>query len=187
MFKELLAAEFAPYGCLSELQLDQLERHYELLTRWNQRLNLTRIRDELEAVQLHYCESLFLGNYLPPGSQRIVDIGSGGGFPGLPIAIFRPDCKVTLVEAHQRKAVFLKEASRELPNVHVRSSRAEDLDGAFDWLVARAVAPPDILKLDLAPNIGLLVGVDDAEQTQGIVRTIPWGNRRVLFHVKRSS
>lgn len=187
MFKEQLAAEFAPYGRLSELQLNQLERHYELLARWNQRLNLTRIRDELEAVQLHYCESLFLANYLPPGSQQIVDIGSGGGFPGLPIAIFRPDCEVTLVEAHQRKAVFLKEASRELPNVHVRSSRAEDLDGTFDWLVARAVAPSDILKLELAPNIGLLVGVDDADEAQGKVQSIPWGNRRVLFHVKRSS
>ena len=91
------------------------------------------------------------------------------------------------MEAHQRKAVFLKEASRELPNVHVRSSRAEDLDGTFDWLVARAVAPSDILKLELAPNIGLLVGVDDADEAQGKVQSIPWGNRRVLFHVKRSS
>jgi len=187
MFKELLAAEFSPYWRLSELQLDQLARHYQLLTRWNQRLNLTRIRDELEAVQLHYCESLFLANYLPPGPQRIVDIGSGGGFPGVPIAIFRPDCEVTLVEAHQRKAVFLKEACRELQNVHVRSSRAETLDGAFDWLVARAVAPADILKLDLAPKIGLLVGIDDADQVVGKVQHIPWGNRRVLFHVERSS
>ena len=114
MFKQLLAAEFAPYATLSELQLDQLESHYMSLTRWNERLNLTRIRTLEESVRFHYCESLFLARFLPDGAHRIVDIGSGGGFPGIPVAIFRPDCEVTLVESHQRKAVFLREASREL-------------------------------------------------------------------------
>ncbi|HEY6328078.1 MAG TPA: 16S rRNA (guanine(527)-N(7))-methyltransferase RsmG, partial [Blastocatellia bacterium] len=59
-FRELLVAEFSPYGTLSVEQLAQLERHYELLLRWNKSLNLTRIREVEEACRFHYCESLFL-------------------------------------------------------------------------------------------------------------------------------
>src|SRR5258708_39356688 len=147
MFKQLLASEFRPHGELSELQLDQLERHYNSLTRWNQRLNLTRIRDLEESVKFHYCESLFLGRSLPSGIHRIVDVGSGGGFPGLPVAILRPECQITLIESHQRKSVFLREACRELQNVRVVPKRAEEIDESFDWLISRAVSPADILKL----------------------------------------
>src|SRR6266404_3596684 len=139
MFRELLAAEFAPYGSLSEDQLAQLERHYKLLVHWNQTINLTRIRKLEEVVRFHYCESLFLARALPLGPLRIVDVGSGGGFPGIPVAIFRPDCTVDLVESHQRKAVFLQEAARELPNVRVIAKRAEACEGRYDWMLARAV------------------------------------------------
>jgi len=185
MFKELLAAEFAPYGALSEFQLDQLESHYRFLTRWNERLNLTRIRGVEESVKFHYCESLFLGRYLPEGTHRIVDIGSGGGFPGIPVAILRPDCEITLVESHQRKAVFLREASRAWKNVRVVPKRAEEVEERFDWLVSRAVAPVDVLRLDLSSNVGLLVGDQDAFELEGARLVLPWGKNRVLFHVKR--
>src|ERR1700733_694480 len=150
MFKELLSAEFQAYASLSDIQLDQLAAHYEALTRWNERLNLTRIRDLADSVRFHYCESLFLARSLPLGSHRIVDVGSGGGFPGIPVAIFRPDCDVTLVESHQRKSVFLREAARGLSNVRVISSRAEEVQERFDWLISRAVAPSDIFLLGLA-------------------------------------
>src|SRR5579862_6905635 len=103
MFQELLVREFAPYGSLTVEQIDALETHYELLTHWNARLNLTRIESVEDAVQLHYCESLYVGTRLPAGPLRIADIGSGAGLPGLPIAILRPECTVTLVESHQRK------------------------------------------------------------------------------------
>jgi 16S rRNA (guanine527-N7)-methyltransferase len=185
MFKQLLAAEFAPYATLSELQLDQLESHYMSLTRWNERLNLTRIRTLEESVRFHYCESLFLARFLPDGAHRIVDIGSGGGFPGIPVAIFRPDCEVTLVESHQRKAVFLREASRELRNVQVASKRSETVSGTFDWLISRAVALPEVLKLNLSKNIALLIGQEDAVRQSGMSEPVPWGTQRVLFHVKR--
>src|SRR5271167_1086624 len=158
MFKELLAAEFAPYGTLAETQLDELERHYISLTRWNERLNLTRICELGDSVRFHYCESLFLAQSLPPGAQRIVDIGSGAGFPGIPVAVFRPDCSVTLVESHQRKAVFLREAARDLPNVKVIAKRAEEVQGRFDWLISRAVAPADVIGLSLSGNMALLIG-----------------------------
>jgi 16S rRNA (guanine(527)-N(7))-methyltransferase RsmG len=185
MFKALLAAEFAPFCALSEVQLEQLDRHYQSLTRWNDRLNLTRIRDLDDCVRFHYCESLFLGRFLPPGSHRVVDIGSGGGFPGIPIAILRPECEVTLVESHQRKAVFLREATRDLRNVRVVSRRGEDVHDAFDWLVSRAVAPEEVLRLNLSPRIALLIGSEDAEKLAGETEPIPWGARRVLFHVER--
>lgn len=185
MFKELLAAEFAPYGTLSEVQLDQLERHYASLTRWNERLNLTRIHGLADSVRFHYCESLFLARFLPLGPQRIVDIGSGGGFPGIPVAVFRPDCEVALVESHQRKAVFLREAGRGLKNVKVIAKRAEDIQERFDWLISRAVAPADVLRLDLSEHVAILIGEDDALMLGATPRPIPWGERRVLFHVKR--
>jgi 16S rRNA (guanine527-N7)-methyltransferase len=139
-FSELLASEFSPYGRLQGEQLDRLERHYSLLTQWNKRLNLTRIVNLSDAVRLHYCESLLLGQHLPPGQLRVVDVGSGAGFPGIPAAILRPDCHFDLVESHRRKAVFLVEASRELPNARVLAQRAENCAPEYDWMISRAPA-----------------------------------------------
>ncbi len=184
MFRKLLAREFAPYGLLTDQQLDQLETHYNRLVKWNARLNLTRIESLEEAVRLHYCESLFAGTKLPPGPLRIVDVGSGAGFPGIPIAILRPECTVTLVESHQRKGVFLREASRNLKNISVVTDRAENLEPGYDWLVSRAVSPDDVLKFNLANKLALLVG---KEALPGFERgdPLPWGTGRFLtFHVK---
>ncbi len=83
-FKSLLELEFSPYGTLTADQLTLLERHYQLLLRWNQKMNLTRITSVHDAVRYHYCESLYLAQTLPEGALRIVDIGSGAGFPGIP-------------------------------------------------------------------------------------------------------
>jgi 16S rRNA G527 N7-methylase RsmG len=187
-FRELLVAEFSPYGTLSLDQLGQLERHYELLLRWNKTLNLTRIQDVEEAVCFHYCESLFLGKSLPPGRQRVVDVGSGAGFPGFPVALLRPDCSVDLVESHQRKAVFLREVTESLPNVRVLAKRAEDCQDEYNWVIARGVRAPDILGLRLAPNSALLMSADHAIKLPSIQRVdpTPWGTKRVLvFHVEQ--
>jgi len=184
MFREFLAREFAPYGSLSPEQLDQLESHYQLLLRWNAKLNLTRIESIDEAARLHYCESLFLGQRLPAGPIRIVDVGSGAGFPGIPIAILRPECNVTLVESHKRKGVFLREAVRNLANAKVVTDRAENLKEEFDWLISRAVKPGDVFKLNLANNLAILLGSDDASAFQQS-ELLPWGDKRyVVFHVK---
>ena len=184
MFRELLAEEFTPYGKLSNDQLDKLESHYNLLTRWNERMNLTRIRELKEVVQLHYCESLFLGNALPTGSLRIVDVGSGGGFPGIPVAIFRPDCVVDLCESNQRKSVFLRDAARGLGNVGVKAQRADTLAPTYDWAVSRAVTPEEVIELRLAPNAALLLQETDARKFKGETIPIPWGAGRVLKLVK---
>jgi 16S rRNA (guanine(527)-N(7))-methyltransferase RsmG len=184
MFRDLLIREFAPYGSVTVEQVDALEAHYKLLTQWNARLNLTRIESVEDAVRLHYCESLFLGTRLPAGEFSIVDVGTGAGFPGIPVAIQRPECHVTLVESHQRKGVFLREASRKLPNVSVVTDRAEKLTTTYDWLVSRAVSMPDVLKLNISSNLALLVGAGDAEASE-LREALPWGEGRYLaFHVK---
>jgi 16S rRNA (guanine(527)-N(7))-methyltransferase RsmG len=147
-------------------EFPELEAHYRLLEKWNRTLNLTRIVE----VERNYGESLFLGRHLPVGHLRICDIGSGAGFPGFPVAVLRPDCEVTLIEAHQRKAVFLKEASREIPNIRVLAKRAEDVDDQFDWAISRAVSDIDLSAVlpRLANNVALLTGAEEPKIT-GIV------------------
>src|SRR5580693_9684977 len=134
---------------------------------WNRRLNLTRIEDLEDAVRLHYCESLFLGKFLPAGALRIADVGSGAGFPGFPVAVLRPECTVDLVESHQRKAVFLREARAELGNIRVIGARAETLgQGSYDWVVSRAVRPSEVLALNLAPQAAVLMSGSDLDRLE---------------------
>ncbi len=190
MFRELLVKEFGPYGSLSDTQLQQLEQHYQLLIRWNQKINLTRINSLEDAVRFHYCESLYLGKIIPEGPMRIADIGSGSGFPGIPLAILRPECTFELIEAHQRKAVFLTEATRGLPNLTIVAARAESYRSDFDWMTARAVRPQDVLELRLAPQAAILMSHADLAGLDGLVseNALPWGDNRVvaLFHVKHA-
>src|SRR5258708_7232481 len=157
------------------------------MLRWNKVINLTRIERLEHVIDRHYAESLFVGANLPCGSLRIADLGSGAGFPGLPIAILRPQCLVTLIESHQRKAVFLKEASRGLPNLSVLCKRAEDVDGSFDWVVSRAVSPGEVLRIGwkLAPDLALLCNSATIESNE-VVR-LPWADARnlLMFHVKQ--
>jgi 16S rRNA (guanine(527)-N(7))-methyltransferase RsmG len=183
-FKALLTSEFARIGSLNEYQLDLLDQHYRLLCHWNRRMNLTRIRSVRAAVQLHYCESLFLAERLPKNRLRIADVGSGAGFPGIPIAVLRPDCIVDLIESNQRKAAFLREACRKLPNVNVVSKRAEECNERYEWMVSRAVRVQDLLKLRLAPRLALLMCADNVADLE--LFKVPWGKRRaVAFHVKQ--
>jgi len=175
-FKSLLMSEFSPHGALTSDQLDLLDQHYRMLQRWNPKINLTRISSLEDIVRFHYCESLYLGSYLPARPLRIVDIGSGAGFPGIPVAIYRSDCEVDLVESHQRKAVFLREATRKLSNVRILAKRAHDLVGSYDWMISRAVRSEDVLKLNLASNVAVLGSEGEK---------LPWGESRALFHVKR--
>jgi 16S rRNA (guanine(527)-N(7))-methyltransferase RsmG len=178
-------SEFQRYAPLSAKQIAQLQAHYDLLVRWNAKLNLTRIESPEQAELLHYCESLYVGASLPQGSLTIADIGTGAGFPGIPIAILRPECHVTLVESHQRKAVFLREATRELPNVKVFSGRAQDLPGPFDWVVSRAVTPAEVLELPISQQFALLVGPEDAQKLGGF--PLPWSQGRYLASVPRGT
>lgn len=187
MFAELLRSKLAGICELSEPQIDRLKLHYELLTRWNRVLSLTSVRTIEEAVERHYCESVFAACHLPEGPASVADVGSGAGFPGIPIAIVRQRCSVVLIESHRRKAAFLKEASRDLANVRVVAKRAEDLAESFDWVVSRAVRYSDISGVlkKLGRNAELLTGEVQAVDLAGFewqesIR-LPWGDRRYLW------
>jgi len=185
VFAELLRERLRGIVALSQGQIAALKAHYELLVRWNKTVNLTTITSLEEAVERHYCESLFLGAHLPAGNLRVVDVGSGAGFPGFPVAILRPDCAVALVESHQRKAVFLREASRKVGNLRVIARRAEEVGEEFDHLISRAVSYEDLRGslMKLASAADLLTG---AEEPQGLGMdweepvAVPWGNARFL-------
>jgi 16S rRNA (guanine527-N7)-methyltransferase len=169
---------------LSDRQVCQLEQHFNLLNRWNKVMNLTSIKDPAEIVPMHYCESLFLGARLPQSSLKICDIGSGAGFPGVPVAILRPDFQVALVESKQRKSVFLREATRELPNARVISKRADQVLEGFDWAVSRAVnyGQIEISLSRLAPNVALLAGEDcPGDRFTWNKIKLPWGSHRFLW------
>jgi 16S rRNA (guanine527-N7)-methyltransferase len=176
---EIVEREMAGICRLDANQLSRLESHFRLMLVWNARVNLTRVTKLPEAATRHYCESLFLATLLTPG--RVADIGSGAGFPGIPAAILRPECQFDLVESHQRKAVFLKEAVRGMSNVRVLAVRAESLAHGYEWVVSRAVDPREVVSLRIAPRLGLLLGESDALALRNAdVRRLPWGDRRVV-------
>jgi len=187
MFVELLRSKLSGVCELSQPQLDRLNSHYDLLTRWNKVLSLTSVRTLEESVERHYCESVFAARHLPEGSASIADLGSGAGFPGIPIAIVRQDCSVVLIEAHLRKAAFLKEATRDLANVRVIADRADRVVETFDWVVSRAVRYSDMVGAlkKLARNAELLTGEVRAADLNGFqwrepIR-LPWGAHRLLW------
>jgi 16S rRNA (guanine527-N7)-methyltransferase len=186
VFRELLQQKLDGIASLRSDQIEALEHHYELLLRWNRALNLTAIDSEEVVIERHYCESLFLASHLPAKPMRIVDVGSGAGFPGLPVAIFRPDCTVTLVESHQRKAVFLREATRRTRNVGVLAQRAETVSQRYDLAISRAVGYDGLFPLleKLSDAADLLTGLDEPPPNSGFEWStpvpLPWGQRRYL-------
>ncbi len=198
-FRELLLRHMAGTCELSEDQIELLYAHYCQMARWNKVLNLTSIRDLEEVVVRHYCESLFLGIHLPHVPMSVVDVGSGAGFPGIPLAVLMPESHFTLVESRQRKAVFLQECTRGRRNVTVVGQRAETVDGSFGWLVSRAVRCAEVLRLlpRLSKRVGLLIGDRDV---QGALRAenlqwekpirLPWSSATAVLigeHVPRGT
>ena len=123
----------------------QLQVYLELLTLWNGRTNLTAIRSEEDVVRRHFGEGLYAIRAVSAGVRSVLDLGSGAGFPGLPMKLMRPDLSVTLAESQGKKVNFLREVVRELDvQVTVHAGRAEDLVGrqAFDLVAMRAVDNP---------------------------------------------
>jgi 16S rRNA (guanine527-N7)-methyltransferase len=178
---------------LPEQAREKLVEHYRLLSQWNRRMSLTTLSDPREIVKRHFGESLFLARELPIGVQTVLDVGSGPGFPGLPLAAWCADLQVTLLESVQRKAVFLKEVSRSWPNVNVLNERLEGLAGHWDASVMRAVALDALPHLArLSQNVAVLTGQEGAEQayasplyTWARPQKVPWGDRRFLLQGSR--
>jgi len=192
VFAELLRQRLHGIVELSTFQVAQLEKHFELLKRWNQKLNLTSVQGIEEIVERHYCESLFLAKHLPSGTLRLADIGSGAGFPGFPVAVLRPECSVTLIDSHQRKGVFLRESSRDLPNINVIAKRAETVEDRFDWALSRAVKFSEIEEVAglMSGCVSLLAGLERPSEncfTWNTPIQLPWGSGRFLWIGKRVS
>ena len=126
--------------------LDQLQVYLDLLLRWNTRVNLTAVRDPEQIVTRHFGESLFAGKVLAQRSavehaNTLADVGSGAGFPGLPIKLLMPELMLTLIESQNKKATFLREVVRELALEGVTEfrGRAEEWNGTADIVTLRAV------------------------------------------------
>ena len=184
-------------GCQPSLKMfEQLEVYLELIMRWNARTNLTAIRRRDEIVSRHFGESLFLGRHLA-AERCLLDLGSGAGFPGIPVQILRPDLTIVLAESQNKKASFLREVIRvlELPT-DVWGGRAEEIGSlySFDAVMLRAVDhSADALNLAarLAADLYLLSSKNRSEFLSGdgtllrIVRRtpVPDGSTRTLLHL----
>jgi len=125
-------------------QVVLIQQYIGTLQRWNEKLNLTAIRDPLEKLYRHFCESMFAVGAIPVDKGRLADIGSGPGFPGIPLKIARPELELCLVESNIKKGTFLAEVVRELQlmNTRVLISRYEELGeeiSPLDYVCSRAV------------------------------------------------
>jgi 16S rRNA (guanine527-N7)-methyltransferase len=190
---------------LTQTQLQNISTYIDLLLRWNARINLTAIRNEDEIVTRHFGESLFAARHLfpqaapvpspasvsqtkpdaPAHAPRLIDIGSGAGFPGLPIKIWTPDVELTLIESNQKKATFLREVTRKLTlmNINVFASRAEDYQNPpAEVVTLRAVerfanALPIAARL-VAPQgrLALLISQAQLAQVNDLTRGFAWSH-----------
>ena len=132
---------------LTEAQHAQLGKYLDLLLAANERMNLTRITDRAAAEVQHVGDALTLLPHLPKEPHRLADVGTGGGVPGIPLAIVRPDVQVTLIESTKKKAAFLSEAAAALTlsNVQITDIRAEEA-GAFRGSRSPSSAPTSVLR-----------------------------------------
>jgi 16S rRNA (guanine527-N7)-methyltransferase len=122
----------------------QIQQYIKILLAWNDKVNLTAIRDPLEILHRHFCECMFAGRSVPIEHGRLADAGTGAGFPGLPLKILRPGLQVFLIESNIKKATFLAEVIRELGlrEAQVLVGRYEELGeeiAPLDYVCSRAL------------------------------------------------
>jgi 16S rRNA (guanine527-N7)-methyltransferase len=165
-------------------QVLQIQQYIKMLLMWNEKVNLTAIRDPLEILYRHFCESMYAADVVPLVNGRLADVGSGGGFPGLPLKIFRPDLQVFLVESNIKKVTFLAEVIRELglTGAQVLARRYEELGeevAPLDYVCSRALGEfPAFLEWASSQQIAakqviLWIGARDLPEIQQI-RTWDW-------------
>lgn len=212
---ELLAPFIGRYGQPEASALfASISTYIDILMRWNSRISLTAIRDPEQIVTRHFGESLFLARNLflgtaaigcpagqcpaVKGSSALADLGSGAGFPGLPIKLWVPSLSVTLIESNHKKAAFLREITRSLTlmDVNIQNARAETLPpSSFDVVTLRAVErfdatlPIAARLLNPQGRLALLIGAAQVSQARSILPNddfsdpvpIPLSSSRVLL------
>jgi 16S rRNA (guanine527-N7)-methyltransferase len=171
---------------LSEQQLEMLSDYLDLLLKWNSKINLTAVREPEEIVRRHFGESLFAARHLLGNGRSLdlaaIDVGSGAGFPGLPMKIFAGGLRLTLIESNHKKATFLSEVCRalRLTDVTVSARRAEDLGVVGSLVTVRAVERyVEILTvarqlLMLGGRLGLLIAEPQIETARSTVPDLIW-------------
>jgi 16S rRNA (guanine527-N7)-methyltransferase len=177
---------------LSGKLLSDISMYVDILLRWNARMNLTAIRDPDQIIVRHFGESFFAACQLFPNFSRksledsnyplLADLGSGAGFPGIPIRLLVPEVSLTLIESNQKKAVFLREVLRalELSEVKIENVRAETLSGPFDVVALRAVERfTEVLPLAarlvaLGGRLALLVAKSQLASIYSTARQFTW-------------
>lgn len=173
-----------PFAKLDQQQLSQTSIYIDLLWRWNARINLTAVRDPQEIVTRHFGESFFVAGIVRDRAPcTLIDLGSGAGFPGVPVAMLLPEARITLIEANQKKATFLREVSfaLKLGNVSVFAGRAERYGGRAELVTMRAVEKFEqafsvaLSLVEQGGEIGLMIGASQVEKAQGLGRDVAWG------------
>lgn len=145
---------------LTENQIEKFHKYMKLLLKWNEKINLTAITDEDEIILKHFVDSLTVLKYINE-NDKIIDVGTGAGFPGIPIAIMMPNVKITLLDSLNKRINFLNEVIRklDLKNIETIHSRSEDCGKdilfreKYDIALARAVANLSTLSEYLLPFI----------------------------------
>jgi 16S rRNA (guanine527-N7)-methyltransferase len=152
-----------------------------LLQRWNAKTNLTAIRDEEGILSRHFMESILCAQNLPQKIVSLLDLGSGAGFPGIPIALIRNEITVTLAESQNKKSAFLREAVRTLGlQTKVHAGRAEQLQQTFDCVTLRAVDNMEqaiqaaIARLNPNGWLALLTTISEASTIQSTHPSLNW-------------
>jgi 16S rRNA (guanine527-N7)-methyltransferase len=191
---------------LSEFQIEvntdqvaQIQEYIRLLLVWNEKVNLTAIRDPLEILYRHFCESMFAAKVVDLRQCRLADIGTGAGFPGMALKILLPETQIVLVESNIKKATFLAEVVRALgmSGANVLVSRYEELGeeiAPIDFLMARALGEFEVflkwaaLEQVDARKVVLWLGASDVDEVRKTPQwvwepevTVPQSLRRVLL------
>ena len=142
---ESIASNLHNYGVAATPELClAIQKYISVLLRWNEKIALTAITDPLQIVRLHFGESMFGASAVPIKEGRLADVGTGAGFPGLPLKLLLPSLYLVLIESNAKKASFLSECIRELnlPGVEVYRGRFEDSraeQNRVDFVTARAL------------------------------------------------
>ena len=195
-FKEKMIINVDKLGItLSEIQLKQFYNYMNLLIEWNKKINLTAITEPNEIILKHFVDSLTISKYISDGT-RVVDVGTGAGFPGIPLKIYRQDIEITLLDSLQKRINFLDEVIRELnlEKIETVHSRVEDFGKdkkyreKFDISTSRAVANLATLSEYLLPLVkigGKVISMkgslieEELENSKNAIKILGGGIERV--------
>lgn len=182
---QALLAGFIDSGSLSNEQLTQISTYLDLLLKWNSKINLTAVRDPEQIVTRHFGESFFAARHLvlvPDFPRTAIDVGSGAGFPGVPLKIWDPALSLTLIEANQKKATFLREVIRGLQfaGATILNQRVENVRAKADLVSLRAVEQFEAI-LPVASRLlrengklALLIGEAQVGPSQNLLPNLQW-------------